>query len=59
LSDVLQAVENTLIEAGYDDFMVSTERGLFRWQTTDRARQADREKWLPGDFPGAVKRDGG
>jgi hypothetical protein len=38
---VLQTVEDALIEAGFDDFMVVTERGSFHWMTVERARQAD------------------
>ena len=41
---VLQTVEDALIEAGFDDFMVVTERGSFHWMTVERARQADEEK---------------
>lgn len=37
--DVLQAVEDALIDAGYDDFMVVTECGSFHWMTVERARQ--------------------
>jgi len=35
---ILQSVENALVDAGYDDFVVATERGSFRWQTVERAR---------------------
>jgi hypothetical protein len=37
--EVLQAVEDALIDAGYDDHMVVTERGSFHWMTVERARQ--------------------
>jgi hypothetical protein len=36
--EVLQAVEDALIDAGYDDFVVATEHGTFRWRTVERAR---------------------
>jgi hypothetical protein len=36
---VLQAVEDALVDAGYDDFMVATERGIFHWQTAAPARE--------------------
>ena len=36
--EVLQAVENALIDAGYDDFVVATEHGTFHWRTVERAR---------------------
>jgi hypothetical protein len=42
--EVLQTVEDALIEAGFDDFMVVTERGSFHWMTVERARQANEEK---------------
>lgn len=29
--EVLQAVEDALVDAGYDDFVVATDRGTFRW----------------------------
>jgi hypothetical protein len=38
IEEILQAVENALVDAGYDDFAVATERGTFRWQTVERAR---------------------
>jgi len=50
--EVLQTVENALIEAGKGDFFVTTEHGSFRWQTTERAREAERlngDKRLMGD----------
>jgi hypothetical protein len=36
--EALQAVEDALIDAGYDDFMAATERGSFHWMTVERAR---------------------
>jgi hypothetical protein len=39
IREVLQAVEDTLVDAGYDDFMVATDRGTFHWQTVERARE--------------------
>jgi hypothetical protein len=35
---VLQSVEDALVDAGYDDFVVVTERGSFHWRTVERAR---------------------
>jgi hypothetical protein len=35
---VLQAVEDALIDAGYDDFMVATDHGTFRWRAVESAR---------------------
>jgi hypothetical protein len=31
IQEALQGVENALMEAGYDDFVVSTEHGSFQW----------------------------
>jgi hypothetical protein len=39
IREVLQAVEDALVDAGYDDFVVATERGSFHWQTAERARE--------------------
>ena len=33
VEEVLQAVEDVLVEAGYDDLAVTTDHGTFRWQT--------------------------
>ena len=38
--DVLQAVEDALVDAGFEDFVVVTDRGSFHWQTVERARDA-------------------
>lgn len=38
LQEAPQQAENALIEAGYDDFVVATERGSFHWQTVEHAR---------------------
>jgi len=45
--EVLQAVENALVNAGKDEFVVATERGTFQWQTFERARTEI--PWQPGD----------
>jgi hypothetical protein len=34
----LQALEDALIDAGYDDFIVAAEYGTFHWRTVKRAR---------------------
>jgi hypothetical protein len=31
IREVLQAVEDALVDAGYDDFMVATDRGNLTW----------------------------
>ncbi|HLH12164.1 MAG TPA: hypothetical protein VKV77_09850 [Methylovirgula sp.] len=37
IQDMLQAVEDVLLELGFEDYVVATERGTFRWQTIERA----------------------
>jgi hypothetical protein len=44
LKEVLQAAENALMRAGYDDYMVVTEHGSFHWMTVERARQRQAEE---------------
>lgn len=39
IRDVLQEVENALIENGYDDFVVKTKDGSFRWRLSETARR--------------------
>jgi hypothetical protein len=34
----LQEIEDELVSAGYDDYVVATDRGSFRWQTMARGR---------------------
>jgi hypothetical protein len=36
--ELLQAVENAIVDAGYDEFVVACERGTFKWQSVERAR---------------------
>lgn len=38
LREVLQIVEEALVDGGYDDFVMTTERGIFHWQTYERGR---------------------
>jgi hypothetical protein len=38
IREILQTVEDALVDAGYDDFVVATDRGTFRWQSVERAR---------------------
>lgn len=39
IREALQAVEDALVGAGYDDLVVATEHGTFRWTL------AAKEKW--------------
>lgn len=42
--EVLQAMEDALVDAGYDDFMVATEHGTWHWRSVERARAEDGEE---------------
>jgi hypothetical protein len=39
---ILQSVEDALIDAGYDDFVVACQHGTFRWQTVEHGRMRRR-----------------
>ena len=39
--EFLQAIENEIIDAGYDELIVACERGTFKWQSIERARAED------------------
>jgi hypothetical protein len=41
IREILQSVEDALIDAGYDDFVLATERGTWHWRTVERARAED------------------
>jgi hypothetical protein len=41
IQEILQAVEDMLIDGGYDHYMVATEHGTFSWETVDRARAGE------------------
>jgi hypothetical protein len=41
--EILQAVEDALVRAGYSDYIVVTERGSFHWMTVERARERQAE----------------
>jgi hypothetical protein len=44
----LQAIEDELVEAGFDEFMVACDAGTFTWRTVQRAR-AEGGKESPAD----------
>jgi hypothetical protein len=48
VEEVLQAVEDVLVEAGYEDLAVTTNLGTFCWQTFAHTRA---EMNAPGDEP--------
>jgi hypothetical protein len=38
LRNQLQPIENELLEAGFDEFMLATDAGTWTWMTVGRAR---------------------
>jgi hypothetical protein len=44
IQEILQAVEDMLIDGGYDHYIVVTEHGTFSWETVDRARAREAGK---------------
>jgi CTP:molybdopterin cytidylyltransferase MocA len=47
MQEVLQAVEDALINHGYDHLTVVTRHGSFQWMTVDRARERRAEEQHP------------
>jgi hypothetical protein len=47
IRDRLQAVEDELVEAGFDEFIVATGAGTFVWRTTAYARAEHGEEPSP------------
>lgn len=43
IREILQAVEDALLDAGFDDFVVATEHGSWHWRTVDAARDEAEE----------------
>jgi hypothetical protein len=41
IRDRLQAIEDELLEAGYDEFIVATDTGSFIWRTVARAEAGE------------------
>jgi hypothetical protein len=44
IQQILQAVEDMLIDGGYDHYAVATEHGTFQWELVDRARAREAGK---------------
>jgi hypothetical protein len=53
IRDRLQRIEDELVEAGFDEFMVACDAGTFTWRTVQRARAEG------GEEPPADTHDGG
>jgi len=49
IREMLQEIEDTLIEMGYNEFVVITDHGAFTWQSGKRARQEE-ERQNPGKY---------
>jgi hypothetical protein len=47
IRDRLQAIEDELVEAGFDEFIVATDRGTFTWRTIEFARTEAAEEPPP------------
>jgi hypothetical protein len=46
----LQAIEDELIEAGFDEFIIATDAGSFIWRTLARARAEAGEEPPPTGY---------
>jgi hypothetical protein len=44
IREILQAIEDALIDRGYDHYVIATEHGTFQWETVDRARAREAGK---------------
>jgi hypothetical protein len=44
IREVLQSVEDSLIDNGWDEITVRTDRGLFTWRTDKRAAEIEEEE---------------
>jgi len=47
IRDRLQAIEDELVAAGFNEFIVATDAGTFTWRTVERARAEHREEPPP------------
>jgi hypothetical protein len=43
IRETLQAIEDALIDQGFDEYLVATEHGSFTWRTTEWARSKGSE----------------
>ena len=50
IRDRLQAIEDELVEAGYEEFMVACDAGTFTWRTIARARAEHGEEPPPAGY---------
>jgi len=51
IRDRLQAIENGLVEARLDEFIVACDAGTFTWRTVKRARAEHGEEPPPAGYP--------
>jgi hypothetical protein len=54
IREVLQGVEGVLIDAGYDDFVIATDHGTFRWTLAPKPA-ADRPRNRKGRTSGTAQ----
>jgi hypothetical protein len=50
IRDRLQAIEDELLEAGFDELIVATDSGSFIWRTVARARAEAGEEPPPAGY---------
>jgi hypothetical protein len=50
IRDRLQAIEDELVAAGFDEFIVATDAGTFSWKTVERARVEHDEEPPPAGY---------
>jgi hypothetical protein len=56
IRDRLQAIEDELVEAGLDEFMVACDAGTFTWRTVARSRAEHGEEPPPADAADSATR---
>jgi hypothetical protein len=50
IRDRLQEIEDELVEAGFDEFIVATDGGSFTWRTVARSRAETGEEPPPAGY---------
>lgn len=50
IPDRLQTIEDELVAAGFDEFIVACDAGTFTWRTVTRAREEHGEEPLPAGY---------
>jgi len=50
IRDRLQAIEDELVEAGFDEFIVATDAGTFTWRSVTLVRTENGEEPPPAGY---------